>query len=989
MRRTTLILTILAVATAGIVSWVIFSPDDKLSTHPGDTGVVQTPTSEDDAATAANADANAEEGLAGSGETEKADRTELASTPDPATAAAPSTGALTLRVLDPEGQPIEGLHARVMAGRGSQYLPWMDPTTNAEALVEIPSNGNGEIELLGVPAETNISLALSGDHWVERKIPLAALRSGERRALGDLSIARGVLLLGRVLGEDNKPVVEASVVVAERSGNAMPGGILLGGMEGGVQRKVETDSEGRFRVPGLAPKEYTVTATRVGRVQTETDLLLSLSNPDHRVELRMSDGGWITGVVRAEDGRPIPEAKVALIPARGFASYQWDSERVLREGQPVGEDGSFRLAGVPEDNSHRVVASAPGFARGRSDRVVPGMKVEIGLAPRVTLAGHVYDSTGSPVAEAEITATPSATPSATPGSADRAGLNRESAVSDEAGAFEFTELSTGSYDFAVSSPAGVATMKAVEVNANSEAIELRLPAGEAVIVRVTDTDGQALEDARVSIEAASAGDELALLGGNGRRVRMSVNSEGVIETFGGGASRNGRTDAGGMLRFHGLPQGKYQLTVTKEGFARTIQIVERTEDGEQLVVVEAPRAAAVRVTAVDANGLPIEGANLEIARVDAKPADTHTAKTDAWGLVVFRDLVPGAYTLRETASARQGGFMSFTGLTETAEEEPQEEVVNFELGDGEDGEQQIVLAAKAVPTVLVTRMGVPVPNANVTLESNSGDSGMMMFNFPGMSGGTTTNARGLATLPPNDPGSYMLKARATATNPYSELEVTLGPGAQQLIIELATGGVSGTITGSGGPLLDAQVNLNRERGEGGSSSSHSVGIISFAIGGEDDDDGEVETFDFSSADARARTDSDGRFRFLDVPPGTYTMSIKAKGHSPLTTEVFVVEEGTQGDRGIIALQAGASLKGKIMNLPGVSGDQPFYTLVRLQDADGNNKGYCSVRSNGNYKFDELEPGSYRIIVDMPDGEDRSSDLISVQAGAPTNFDFPL
>lgn len=986
MRRTTLILTILAVATAGIVSWVIFSPDEKLTTNPGDSGVVQTPTNEANEVAAAKADV-AEEGLANSGTTEEADRTELASTPDPATVAAkPSSGALTLRVLDPEGQPIEGLTARVLRSHGGHFVPWMDPSSEAEALVEMPSNGNGEIELLGVPAETKISLALSGDHWVERKIPLAALRSGERRALGDLSIARGVLLMGRVLGEDNKPIAEAKVVVAERTGSAMPGGVMLAGMEGGTQRRVETDAEGRFRIPGLAPKEYTATATRVGRVQAETDFLLSLSNPDHRVELRMSDGGWITGVIRAEDGRPIPEAKIALIPARGFASYQWDSERVLKEGQPVGEDGSFRLTGVPEDNSHRVVASAPGFARGRSDRVVPGMKVEIGLAPRVTLAGFVFDSTGSPVAEAEVTATPTASP----GASFQPGMNLESAVSDENGAFEFSELSAGNYDFAVSSPAGETTMKAVAVSANSKAIELRLPAGEAVIVRVTDTDGQALEDARVQIEATAPSDDLALIGGNGRRVRMAVSADGAIETFGGGASRNGRTDAGGMLRFLGLAKGKYRLTVNKEGFARTIQIIERTEDGEQLVVVEAPRAAAVRVTAVDANGLPIEGANLEIARVDAKPADTHSAKTDAWGLVVFRDLVPGAYTLRETASGQRGRFMIYNDGSETAEEEPQEEVVRFELGDGEDGEQQIVLAAKAVPTVLVTRLGVPVPNANVTLESKSAGSGMMMFGFPGMDGGgTTTNARGLATLPPNDPGSYMLKARATATNPYSELEVTLGPGAQQLTIELATGGVSGTITGSGGPLVDAQVNLNRERGEGEAGGSHSVGVISFAIAGNDDDDGEVETFDFSSADARARTDSDGRFRFLDVPPGTYTMSIKAKGHSPLTTEPFVVEQGTQGDRGVIALEAGASLKGKIMNLPSASGNQPFYTLVRLEDAEGANKGYCSVRSNGNYKFDELEPGSYRITVDLPDGDSRTSDLISVTAGAPTDFDFPL
>ena len=51
--------------------------------------------------------------------------------------------------------------------------------------------------------------------------------------------------------------------------------------------------------------------------------------------------------------------------------------------------------------------------------------------------------------------------------------------------------------------------------------------------------------------------------------------------------------------------------------------------------------------------------------------------------------------------------------------------------------------------------------------------------------------------------------------------------------------------------------------------------------------------------------------------------------------------------------------------------------------------YGSARSSGNYRFDELEPGTYRIAVDLPNGERRTSDLITVVPGSPTEFDFAL
>ena len=988
MRRTTLILSVLAVLSAGIVFWVIFSPDDKLETNPGDAGVMPTPIEEEGDTELANADTESDDGLAGELDSETADRTELATLDrDSATAAEAPTASLAMRVVDPEDGPIEGLNVRVEEVSANHHLPFgMNiGETDIEVYAELPSNGNGEVELLGVPTGKDLMLVLGGDYWVERRISLASLRAGETRDLGQLSIARGVLLTGRVLGDAGAPIEGAQVNLTERTGNAMPPGVMLAGMDGGLQRTVETDADGRFRMPGLPPKEYAVRSSRVGQVAAETNLVLSLSNPDHRVELRMADGGWITGVVRSEDGTPLPNAKVALIPARGFAMYQWDSDRILNEGMAVNEDGSFRLTGVPEDNSHRVVAAAEGYARDRSDRVVPGMKVELGLAASVALTGIVLDAAGQPVADASITASPTG---ATSGRA-REFLRQSDTISDEEGRFEFDELSTDTYNLAVSSPAGEMRQENVEVSTDSPEVELRLPSGESVIVRVANADGQAIEGASVQIERSIETGGLELLPGQ-RRVSVAVDSSGEIVNFGGGTTRSGRTDEAGMIRFVGLAEGDYVLTIEKEGYAETKQMVTRSGDDEQLVIVELPRSSSLRVLAVDAIGNPIPGANLELERVDAEPKDSQSKVSDAWGLAEFTSLTPGEYTLREIASGASNGFIVFDEPGSAESTKPQEEVVRFALEEGEAGEQQIVLAAKAVPTVLVTRLGVPVPNAGVSIEAKAEGGSMAYFGLADFGGSdTSTNAQGRATLPPSDPGTYIMKARAKATNPYTELEVSLAPGAQLFTVELASGGVTGTITGSTGPLVDAQISLSRQRGDGDASSNRAVGVISLALGDDDGDD-DVMTFDFNSADARSQTDGDGRFRFLDVPPGIYTMSIKAKGHSPLTTEAFEVTEGTQVDRGVITLEQGASLRGRIVNIPNdEDGNAPFYTLVRLQDAEGNSVRYGSARSSGNYRFDELEPGTYRIAVDLPNGERRTSDLITVVPGSPTEFDFAL
>ena len=113
-------------------------------------------------------------------------------------------------------------------------------------------------------------------------------------------------------------------------------------------------------------------------------------------------------------------------------------------------------------------------------------------------------------------------------------LRQSESTTDQEGRFTFDELSTDAYNLAVSSPAGEMRQENVEVRAGSPEVELRLPSGESVIVRVVNADDQAIEGAKVRIERSVNTGGLELLPG---QRRITVDVSGDIVNLGAATSR--------------------------------------------------------------------------------------------------------------------------------------------------------------------------------------------------------------------------------------------------------------------------------------------------------------------------------------------------------------------------------------------------------------------------------------------------------------------
>jgi len=994
MRRSTLILSGVAALMAAVVLYTILSGGDGLETEPGDKGVSLPPAVESDTELeeAGSDDASDADGT---GEVEEADRTELATVDEPgATATAGlDEASIRFRLVDPENEGVAGVSASLNPeGQHNQEFVMMMRQVGGpnnleadEAQPSVESGADGSVVIAGVIPGKSYSLAISGDFWAQRNMDISALRPGEVRELGDISISPGVLVSGTVLDGNGRPLPDASVQLSEKNDSNMPDGIMFSGMGGGGRvRFAKTDEKGKFRIPGATPARYTLKAEKTGHIAASSDVELSLARPDHQVELRTGLGGKVQGFVKDDSGRPLADARVVLAPARGFSSYQWTHERVLKEGMEVEEDGSFTLGGVPNAKTHRIFAAAPGFARGRSSAVVPGSKVEIELDQQVILAGMVRDAQGEPVANAAVSATKQ-------GQRERGGVQVESATSDESGRFEFENLSEATYDFSVTAAAGEMAMKDVAVETGMADLQLDLPAGEAMTLRIVNAEGSPVVGASVTlsqhVEDSTSANQLEAL----RSVRIS--SGGEIHTSGGQAwsSRRGRTDEAGLVKFIGIEQGEYDARVRGDGYAQIDEIVERDSEEEQLVQLELPLSASVHVIATDPSGIPIPDASIEIARLNTDIKYSRTQTTDNWGRAVFGDLAPGDYTLEEVDGGGNQNYM-VNFLSETEEDAGQAagpELQSFPVEAGNIVDQTVIVAAKSLPTILVTRLGVPVANATVQLTESMGDQmGWFGPSFGG-GGGTGTNAQGLAKMPPANPGKYTLKARAAAANPFTELEVTLAPGQQQLTIELATGAISGTINGLAGPVAGARVSLERVAEDGEGSQSQSIGFVSIALA-SDGEDGEVETIELGNSLSSASTDREGRFQMLDVPPGNYRIKVRAKGYTPYSGESFSIDGSTQSDLGVTQLEAGGSLKGRVIGLPqsGSAGEVRYGSMLQLQQDGTGKTTWGHMRGDGSYTFNDLEPGGYRLIVSH-DGESYTSDLIQVRPGDPTTFDYSL
>jgi protocatechuate 3,4-dioxygenase beta subunit len=503
-------------------------------------------------------------------------------------------GALAVRVLDAEGEPLPGasvgsfVEHQVSFGGGapahamSSYAGYGETGEDGSLVVRV---GAGPLNLL-----------VSAPGYEERRLPGVDVPAGRE---GQIEVAlrpqARAALVGRVTDEAGQLLAGFRIEVepVDGEGPGWPGGMHF-------RDPPITDGEGSYRIDGLAAGSYRVTAHGPGQRSASGRVTLGAAGT-RRLDLVVAGGTEVGGLVLDGEGRPIGGASVQLHKAPDVV--RWAT---------TAADGSFLVDWVP-DGTYRLIARASGFAEGE------GPEVEVAGAPVTGLEVRLRKAAGRITGRLL-----GLEPAEVPYARVRAMAPGRSPLPGEVqpdGRYRIDGVAAGEWEVTAGVEAGaVASGKVALAEGQSEAVlDLELPPGAAL-------------GGRVLFDGAPVG-------------AMHVSARGPRQAF-------TRTGHDGSFRLRRLAPGSYTLVLLAEGqglgWARAVEV--GSEDVELAIDIESGSLSG-RVTA-GATGAPLEGAVVTLEGSDPRLGLSFSGpavRTDAGGLFELPRLGPGGYLLKVEA----------------------------------------------------------------------------------------------------------------------------------------------------------------------------------------------------------------------------------------------------------------------------------------------------------------------------------------------------
>jgi Carboxypeptidase regulatory-like domain len=429
-----------------------------------------------------------------------------------------------------------------------------------------------------------------------------------------------------------------------------------------------TDADGRFVLEGVPTGAVTLFATHAEYAPIRTNITVP-ARPD--IELTMSSGGVLAGVVMLDQGGPAAGATVALTPA---------GERVaMAPPDTATADGSGRFRfGHLREGSYTLVARVPTGASPPFAVAIAGAEqhddLVLTLRSGTTIRGSVRDLRRDDQSNVFVMA--------------HGEGYYDSTYTDASGAFLLPHV-----------PAGTLALEATTFRRGLTAgTRLDVPEnGPATIDVDIDFGGQSELAGIVS----RAGIPLPSVSINATPLLPSVTTRGRAESA-----------ADGRYRMEGLSDGRYQIVLSGPfGLYRRIADVK----GPTQLDVDLP-SGSITGTVTDATSQePVaEAVITAISGRERAATDAKQTVTDSRGAYTLADLDAGTYQVRATRSGYQQEARVITM-------QQSEQRADFELQPHDGFRLRVIDATNGAPVshanVRVTAQGVLVFADTVTLDN--------------------------------------------------------------------------------------------------------------------------------------------------------------------------------------------------------------------------------------------------------------------------------
>lgn len=460
-----------------------------------------------------------------------------------------SGGGLVGTVLDRHGRPLEG--ALVIVAAPARFAG--DASTPAGGLYSGRTGASGAYRIERMTPGSYVVVLARGDEALDLATVLGRLDldvvtvpQGEPVRHDIVDQAAGACRVHGVVSDAGRPLTRGRVTALYLEADNVLG----------VDFKVaRVNADGSYEFEGLAPGEHLFRVEGAGvpvsRVVEVPDL------PEERIDLFAHEGVVAGRVLEERTGEPVPGARVVVRSAERSRGTGLLGAFLARDGfalrATADRDGAFEVRRVPPGR-HELLVEVPGPARerlgapeARTLELREGERrsdLTLHLPSALGLEGRVLDSEGRPVGGARVRAL----------RADGSDLRPQGARAEPDGSFRIGGLAAGTY-LLLASAAGHADgrLEGARVEPGGVPVEVVLPRGVEVVLRVRRPDGSPVAGARGRLTRRDAGPEAAL------------EAERAVEDLFGADSAS---DGSGRVELGRHAPGSYELSVWR-GLSRT------------------------------------------------------------------------------------------------------------------------------------------------------------------------------------------------------------------------------------------------------------------------------------------------------------------------------------------------------------------------------------------------------------------------------------